>query len=217
MRTAAIFDLDGTITRRDTYLEFLLRMLMRMPEKWPRVYSLGLAVCRHKAGFKDNTWLKEEFLRVILGGMAQDVLEQHGERFAAAVMRTGVRPEVLQRIESHKSNGDLTIMSTASPDLYVRPLAERLGMDVVHCSRTEWSGADCLTGRLSGGNCHGREKVRRLAALFGKERPLWHVVIYTDHHSDLPLLLWADKAVVVQPTRRMMRSIKELHLSTEIL
>jgi phosphatidylglycerophosphatase C len=216
VRTAAVFDLDGTISRRDTYLDFLLRMLWRTPKRWLLVHSLALAVCRHKAGFKDNTWLKEEFLRVILGGMAQVVLEKYGRRFADAVMRTGLRPEVQQRIEFHKRKGDLTIMSTASPDLYVRPLAEHLGMDVVHCSRTEWNGAECLTGRLSGGNCYGREKVRRLAALFGTNRRLWNVVIYTDHHSDLPLLLWADEAVVVNPTKRLRRFIRELHLSAEI-
>jgi phosphoserine phosphatase len=29
------------------------------------------------------------------------------------------------------------------------------------------------------------------------------VIAYSDHHADLPLLHWADKAVAVNPTRRL--------------
>ena len=34
-----MFDLDGTITRRDTYLAYLLGFLGRHPERWSRVLS----------------------------------------------------------------------------------------------------------------------------------------------------------------------------------
>jgi phosphatidylglycerophosphatase C len=216
MKTAAVFDLDGTISRGDTFLEFLLWKLRRMPGRWPRLPGLALAVCRHKAGFKCNTWLKETFLHGILGGTPLPLLERESERFIAEKTRTRLRPRVLQRIEEHKSAGHLTILSTASPDFYVRPLWRTLGMDVVHCSRTTFDSGQCFTGRLDGGNCYGQEKVRRLAALFGTDRAGWRVVAYTDHHSDLPLLLWSDRGVAVSPTRTLREVIHRLNLSMEI-
>jgi phosphatidylglycerophosphatase C len=216
MKTAAVFDLDGTISRGDTFLEFLLWKLRRRPGRWPRLPGLALAVCRHKAGLKCNTWLKETFLHGILGGTTLSLLERESERFVTDKARTHLRPRVLQRIQEHKSAGHLTILSTASPDFYVRPLSKTLGMDVVHCSRTTFDSGQCFTGRLDGGNCYGLEKVRRLEALFGTDRVLWRVVSYTDHHSDLPLLLWSDRGVAVSPTMKLKKLIYRLNLSTEI-
>ena len=53
------------------------------------------------------------------------------------------------------------------------------------------SDVDPITGRFSGENCHGREKVERLAL----EYNVTHIDnFYSDSHSDLPLARIADRA-----------------------
>ena len=63
-----------------------------------------------------------------------------------------------------------------------------------------------LAGTLDGDNCHGAAKVERLKGHLASERcdPL-RIVAYSDHHSDLPLLAFADTAYVVNPRRAMRR------------
>ena len=69
-----LFDLDGTITRRDTYLAYLLGFLARHPERLLRAAPLSLAALRYLIGERDNTWLKTTFLRAILGSIPRRLL-----------------------------------------------------------------------------------------------------------------------------------------------
>jgi hypothetical protein len=90
--TLALFDLDGTITRRDTYLAYLLGFLARHPERWPRATPLPLAVLGYLLGVRDNTWLKTTFLRAILGGAPRSLLASWTEIFLNQMLDSGLRP-----------------------------------------------------------------------------------------------------------------------------
>jgi len=92
----ALFDLDGTITRRDTYLAYLLGFLGRHPERWPRAGALPLAVVSHLAGWRSNTWLKTTFLRAVLGGVPRRRLEAWSNSFLDGVLSVGLWPGALK-------------------------------------------------------------------------------------------------------------------------
>jgi hypothetical protein len=77
----AIFDLDRTITQRDTYVAFLLKFLLNSPSKVIFSSWLPIAVLMHKIGLRDNTWLKTVFLRSIAGGASKLEIETLSERF----------------------------------------------------------------------------------------------------------------------------------------
>ena len=47
-KSTVIFDLDGTITRYDTYVRFLLYSLFRQPWKIFRLPGLTIDVLKHK-------------------------------------------------------------------------------------------------------------------------------------------------------------------------
>ena len=88
MGAVAVFDLDGTITRRDTYLAYLLGFLGRHPERWSRAAPLPFAVLYHLAGWRSNTWLKTTFLRAVLGA---EGVSRHHAGFAHAGAQRGAR------------------------------------------------------------------------------------------------------------------------------
>lgn len=204
-RVAAVFDLDGTITKTDTYVRFLLFCLRRNPARCVRVPVLGLGWAMHATGLRSNTWLKRYFLRHVVAGVARDVIDLWCEEFVSTVLRNHVRRGALRAIEAHRSAGHTLILTTASFDFYVERLAAALGFHHTLCTRSAWSSAQSLLGTIAGENCHGTEKIRRLEEHFGTRRKDWHVYVYTDHHSDLPLLRWADRAIVVNPTAKLAR------------
>jgi len=202
-RIAAIFDLDGTITRSDTYLAYLMGFALRHPGRWPRMLALPLDVLRFKLGIKNNTWLKQRFLTAVLGGVSRQALQVWTAIFNEKLMRRGLRPRALRQIREYKEQGLRLILISASPDLYVDGLSRRLGFSESVCTHVEWDANDCLTGRLDGKNCYGSEKCARLGYCFDEDRRHWHIIAYSDHHSDLPLLTWADRGVAVSPTRSL--------------
>jgi phosphatidylglycerophosphatase C len=188
----AAFDFDGTLTRRETLLPFLL-------------YTLGaVSVARHALvlaptlagyglGLIRNDVAKERVLMRCLNGMSIDALRKTGGRFAAEVLPGLLREQAMQRYEWHKRQGHRCVVISASMEIYVRPWAIKAGFDDVIATRLETQEGGSISGKLSGANCYGIEKVRRLEELLGP-RNAFTLYAYGDSRGDRELLSRADYA-----------------------
>ncbi len=201
-KSLAVFDLDSTLTMKDTYLDFLIRFLLSHLSRMPRTIALPFDVARFKLGQRDNCWLKQRFLNAILGGVRRDEVDEFSRRFVDDLFVRGMRDSAISRLAEHQKAGDRVILVTASFDFYVRYLAQKLGIEEVIATGAEWKD-EALTGKLAGQNCYGVEKLRRLDLALGDSRDEYFVTAYSDHHSDMELMRWADKAVVVSPTSKL--------------
>lgn len=205
-RNVAIFDLDGTITRRDTYTALLLRALQHRPSRLVRALTLPLAAATHWAGLRDNAWLKARFLAAILGGIARDELQGLTGPFVAELLQCGLRTRARAAIDAHRAAGDYLLLATASFDFYCLEIGRTLGFDAVVCTRSEWQD-NRLVPVLVTGNCYGVVKLRRvqelLANLPARLPGPARLTVYSDSHADLPILGMADEPVAVNPTRRL--------------
>jgi HAD superfamily hydrolase (TIGR01490 family) len=203
--TIAIFDLDGTITRRDSYLAYLLFYLRHHPGRWPYAPAAAAAGVLFGAGLLGHDAMKCAALRLMLAGAERSALARWSDRFVEARSPAMIRPGALARIEGHRRSGDRLMLATASLDIYVEPLARRLGFARTVCTRVAWSETGRLTGGLDGANLRGVHKVTAIEQALATEggRRDGVVVAYADHHSDLPLLRWADRGTAVNPTARL--------------
>ncbi len=193
-RPVAAFDFDGTIARRDTLIPFLATVAGRAAltrtalRRAPRLMAMA-------AGRADRDVEKAHLIEQLLRGRAAAEVDDAGTRYAEELWTRGrFRPEILDRLAWHREEGHDIVIVSASLDVYLRPLAPRLGVGhVISCSlAADEQGR--LTGGLVGGNVRGPEKVRRLRAWLG-DRPveLW---AYGDSSGDDELLALAD-----HPTR----------------
>ena len=198
----AIFDLDGTITQRDTFAAFLLRYLRRHPRHWPRCLSLVPLVPLFLCGVIGNTRMKVAALRAVCGGAERAEMTAFSEDFADHCMATLLRAQAPARIAAHRQTGDLLVLATASPDVYVEHLACRLGFDRVVATAVGWTPEGRMTGGLAGDNLRGAAKLAAVQQLLSAVTPA-RTVAYSDSDADLPLLRWADRGVAVNPTRRL--------------
>jgi HAD superfamily hydrolase (TIGR01490 family) len=211
-RRLAVFDLDGTITVADTYLAFLLFVLRRRPWRLFRCFALPVAVAGHALGLISNDSLKQRFLAAIAGGMRRSALDPLIERFAAHCRAKLVKPAAVARIAAHRACGDRLVLATASLDLYAGAIGRLLEFDAIVATKAAWRG-ERLSGGLEGPNLRGEAKLAAVLALADTPRP--PLVAYTDHPSDLPLLLAADAAFVVDPAPRFHRIALALNLPVE--
>ena len=202
-KNVVVFDLDSTISCRDTYLQFLVHVLIRSPRRWVKSLSLPFAVVIRYFGLRGNTWLKKVFLSVVLSGLSQQQMASFVDRFLHNLMRSGIRSKALERIQHHREAGDQLVLASASFDFYVQPLAATLGFESVVCTVSSWGQDACLQCELPKGNCYGETKLERVKSLLSDDRERYYITIYTDHHSDLPLLRWADLGYAVNPTKKL--------------
>src|SRR5256885_16303893 len=70
--TIAVFDLDGTITTRDTTAAYLVGYLRWHPRRLANCLPLTLGAAGFAAGLLDNADMKRAVIRAILGGAERD-------------------------------------------------------------------------------------------------------------------------------------------------
>jgi phosphatidylglycerophosphatase C len=214
-QTVAVFDLDGTITKRDSYVGYLLFYLRRHPRRWPRAAAVAAAGALFAVGAIGNTTMKTLAMRGILAGAERGEIARWSERFAATCVASMLRPGALQRIEAHRQAGDRLVLATAGLDIYAEPLAQRLGFARAVCTRVAWTENGCLAGGLDGANLRGEQKVAAVRHALAGDGDAPFVIAYSDHHSDLPLLRWADRGVAVNPTPRLASAAAAAGLAIE--
>ena len=189
--TIAVFDFDGTLTTRDSLLRFVgwrrprWRLAADLVATSPLLLLYALRLVdneRHKMAL---------FARRFAGMGAADYQALAGD-FAREELPALLRSEAVERLRSHRDEGDRVVIVTASPIDWIAPWAATEGVpDVVGNVAEVRDGR--VTGRLSGPNCHGAEKLSRLLEL-APERSSYTLVAYGDSRGDRELLAAADRS-----------------------
>jgi len=197
----AVFDLDGTLTWRDTLLPYLIGYAARHPSHWPRLWRVLPATVGYFTSHRDRGLFKSRVIRAVMGGDLRQQIDAWSESFVASLRRRrAFRPAALAMLEAHRAAGDHLVLLSASPDLYVPRIGRLLGFERTLCTELEWqkvnSDVDRLDGALCTPNRRGEEKTRCLAWLRTQYAGL-PVVAYGNSDSDLPHLAQADRALLV--------------------
>ena len=204
----AVFDLDGTITRRDTLLPYV----MGFPTS-PLRKLLGLAVFLGSlllfvVRLLDHGQLKSAFIRSILSGETRSRIDSWNAQFVPQLLKEGVFVDALARIAQHKAEGARLVLMSASTDLYVPAIGTALGFDEVICTGVQWN-RDRLDGHLTTPNCRGREKTRCFEAL-RVQYPGLTTAAYGNAGTDLDHMRRADHPLLVNPSASARREAARL-------
>jgi len=202
----AIFDLDGTITRRDTLAPYVFGfMLRKRPWRLPALLFVLPALLGCALGVVGRGGLKAAFILCALGGCRRRFLERWTTTFVAELLATGIFPEAIEAIQAHARAGDHLVLLSASTDLYVPAIAHALGFREVICTGVRWSrSGKRLVGLLATPNRRGEEKARCVAALRARY-PGIQSVAYGNASSDLAHLKLVERGVLVNGSPRARR------------
>lgn len=190
----AAFDFDGTLTRGDSLIPWLRGGLGAARLGWALART-SPALAAWQIGRISNEAAKLVLLRHTVAGRSRGELARWTEAFLRDTLPGLLDPRALRRLAAHQAAGHRCVMVSASPEVYLEPVARQLGFDALLCSQLEWQD-ERATGRLRGPNCYGEEKVRRLQAWWGEQPPstLW---AYGDTRGDRPMLALADHGIYV--------------------
>ncbi|MGO9341769.1 MAG: HAD-IB family hydrolase [Acidimicrobiales bacterium] len=197
----AAFDLDGTLTRGGSVWKFLVFVAGRT-----RVLAAGLVhlpklTLAVVIGGSANDTAKEALFSTLLSGRDSLDVSQQAASFGLSHFSRRVRPEVRERLEWHRAQGHKIVVVSASPEMYVGAIAEKLGADGSIATLLAVDDNGDLTGHFEGKNCRGAEKERRLRAWIADAAsdggPPPFVWAYGNSAGDLQMLRRADVGVNV--------------------
>ena len=186
----AFFDFDGTITTKDTLLEFI----RFVRGGWS--FAFGFLLCSpwivaYKLKVIDNQKAKERVLRHFFQGTTEADFDNWCRQFRRQKLNELIRPGALSELERLKQEGMDIVIVSASPRNWIEDWAGEQGLGLIASELETKDGR--ITGKLVGANCHGEEKVKRILARHVlKEYET--VYAYGDTSGDRPMLKLAAKA-----------------------
>jgi phosphatidylglycerophosphatase C len=209
----AVFDLDRTLIRCDSFPTLLNSLLLRnwwrltgvvlaspallllWASPYTRTASLSLLLWLATVGMSDEQWATAVSLQA--------------RQLASDTMNV-VNWDGLRTLKEHQERGDQVVLVTGSWCDLATALCNALalqGVKVVGSTRRV-----CMKGWVADEHCVGPRKIEMLKA--AGVAPPWSVV-YTDSASDVPLLHHAERRCVVNATSRALRTLnRELGAET---
>lgn len=180
----ALFDFDGTISSRDSFLLFLWYADKHKVVR--TCFSSVPQILFYKLGLYANQNLKETFLEALFAGKRIDELQTASKQYCHVVIPTIIRPGFWQRLAWHRQRGDEVVVVSASPEFMLEPWCRSHGLGLIG-TEVETDDQGRLTGKIAGENCMGYEKVRKLRRHFEIDE-YDNLFTYGDTRSDLPML-----------------------------
>lgn len=195
MPATAIFDLDRTITKAPTWTRFLLFVNGKRPGFWLSAPALIGQAVAYKMGLADRDSVKKRGLRT-LSHLSQQQFAAAAEDFIRREVGDGLRPGAVSAIQWHQRRGDRLVIATAAIAPIAEALGRALGFHDIVATQLDWAPGAPPAPRLAGANCYGPEKLRRLEAVGLSQADF----LYSDHISDLDILLRAKHGIAVNPS-----------------
>lgn len=185
-----LFDFDGTITTRDTFIEFI-RFVSGAPKFYLGFMFLLPVLILYKLKLIKNWRAKEIVFAFFFKGMPEKTFQSYGDVYATAQLPKLIRPKALQKIEEHRAAGDEIYLVTASSAAWIQSWANTVGITILG---TQWAVADGkITGRIDGINCYGIEKVNRIKRAIDLSK-FGTIVAYGDTRGDREMLALAHES-----------------------
>ena len=187
MKKIYAFDFDGTLTTKDTLIEFIRYAKGSM--------DLGLGFLRYahllvlmKLGLYPNYKAKQKVFAHFFKDTTLDDFNALCKAFAASSSHL-LRHNAIEAINQAIKEGSEVLIVSASIDNWVQPFFPQVKVLGTQIEVIDGK----LTGRFMTKNCYGQEKVNRILSLH-PNRQEYHLTAYGDSRGDREMLAFADES-----------------------
>ena len=191
MRKIYAFDFDGTLTTKDTLLEFI-RFAKGSGQMFRGFLLFSPLLLLMKLHLYPNWKAKQQVFSYFFKGMNIGDFNALCTHFAEQNKHL-LRPVGIEKVRQAIEEEQATVLIiSASIDNWVRPFFDEIDKKIqVLGTQIETNGGR-LTGQFTTKNCYGQEKVNRLTALY-PHREAYDLIAFGDSRGDKELLDFADK------------------------
>lgn len=185
----AFFDFDGTITTKDSFLEFIAFSKGRH-SLYKGILRYTPSILAYKMGCLSGHKLKERFITYFYKDLSIEIFSKKATQFVTEYIETIVRPNAMARIKWHQEQGHKVVIVSGSLKHWIKPWCDRLDIDQIATDIEVKDGK--ITGLLSGKNCIGMEKVTRIKSLYDMSH-FEYIYAYGNSNGDKELLELANE------------------------
>lgn len=192
MKTIVAFDFDGTLTKKDSFLEFIKFSKGRMK------FYINLPVMAFLwVAFKLNLIKRDKAKEMVFGiffkGMPLSKFDSYCNLFSQRI-DDFLRKQSIETIKNYSGNDSKVIIISASIENWIQPWALKNGIKTVLGTKVAVDSKGLLTGEFSSKNCRRIEKVNRLLIQF-PNRNEYKLIAFGNSLGDKELIKFADEGL----------------------
>lgn len=192
LKKVYVFDFDGTLTTRDTLIEFI-RFAKGNVSFVIGFLLFSPILILMKLGWYPNWKAKQKVFSYFFKGMSIREFDEKCKNFAECRAEL-IRLKGLKAVDKAVDENAKVVIVSASIENWVRAFFRQFGLDMVIISGTKIEVKNAVvTGQFIGNNCYGPEKVRRIQELF-PDRKQYKLIAFGDSKGDKELLAYADES-----------------------
>ena len=159
-KTLVLFDFDGTLTKRDTFPQFIFfskgyfKGLLGFIIYSPVIFLFLIKIV---SGAK----LKEKLVSFYFKGEKEEELKQKGTRFIEKLIQSdSLDKNTFEKLEMHLAQNDKVCIVSASLDIWIESFCKKFNLDYL-CTELQFENGT-YTGNLKTPNCNNAEKAIRI-------------------------------------------------------
>ncbi len=155
----ALFDFDGTITKQDSFIEFL-KFTQGKLKLYAGFTLLGPWLLGYFKGFISGHRMKTLVMSLFFRNKKEPEFIELCNRYVDTLLDDFVKASAMERIQWHKEQCHRIIVVSASFTHWIEPWCDKHELELIatHLEVKD----NRLTGKLATPNCIGPEKARRI-------------------------------------------------------
>lgn len=189
MEKLAIFDVDYTITKRETLFEFFMFLISKKPKlilHIPKSFGASLLYAIRLMTAADAKRYFMSFVRNIHENELKELVKEFYDKRLSKIFYV----DAIDTMKKLKGEGCKIYLISASAEFYLNELYNIKEVDKIIGTKFKFTDG-YYSGEIIGENNKGEEKVRRLMEVLKEENievDFKNSYMYSDSLSDLPLL-----------------------------
>lgn len=198
MEKLAIFDIDFTLTKKETSIELYKYMLKKDPKLIKHLPRHLITLLLYGIKFYDEKKSKEAFLR-FLDGVEEKEVQKIVKSFYREKLSSIIYEDAIKMIKKLKNEGYKVYLISASGEFYLNELYNIKEVDKIIGTKFKVENG-VFKSLMEGANCKGEEKIKRLMEELKKdniEADFKNSYMFSDSLADLPLLKLVGKGYLI--------------------
>lgn len=184
----AFFDFDGTITKKDSMLEFV-KFVHGKHKFYIGILYLLPFLLAFKARIISNHKAKEKFIFYFFKRFTKQEIREFAEAFTDTLDQM-VLANALERIAWHKKNKHEVVIVSASLDIYLNKWCKEKDIELI-ATRLMFQN-EALSSAFATKNCYGKEKVNRIKQQYNLSQ-YDQIFVYGNSRGDKEMLSLATQ------------------------
>ena len=206
MKDLAIFDFCETLIDYQTADKFVKYVLLDSKVKKSNFWMVASRFLSNKyfSIFVNKFFPKYNFgkrmVLLSLKGIKRDELETAASTYNQIIQNNRITP-LFSKMKYHLKKNDHVIIISGGYDTYIKYFVKEHGLDYFCATKIKIKNDKCM-GTFTSQDCMFDEKLKKVKEYINyKDLKFDRSIFYTDSKSDLKLMQWVDKGIVVSKNK----------------